>query len=228
MRIVLLPGMDGTGELFAPFLSSAPSNWSPDVISYPRKEKLGYDACTALVRPRLPRGESYILLGESFSGPVSIRLAAEKPPDLVALVLCNTFARRPWWPIFSVLSRPSFFRRPLPSFIMARMGAGKDNPNLRSLLRSATGSVLPEVLAHRLRELLTVDVTHCLREVAVPVLFLHGSRDTTIRPWALRHVRSVRPDIVVRELPVAHLLLQLAPESAWAAIDSFVAKRVAA
>ena len=105
---------------------------------------------------------------------------------------------------------------------------GKDNPNLRSLLRSATGSVHPEVLAHRLRELLTVDVTHCLREVSVPVLFLHGSRDTTIRPWAMRHVRSVRPDIVVRELPVAHLLLQLAPESAWAAIDSFVAKRVAA
>ena len=87
------------------------------------------------------------------------------------------------------------------------------------------GSVRPEVLAHRLRQTLTVDVTDRLHEVAVPILFLHGSRDTTVRPWAMSHVRSVRPDIVVREAPVAHLLLQLAPESAWAAIDSFVAKR---
>ncbi|UUZ51553.1 alpha/beta hydrolase [Massilia sp. B-10] len=47
------------------------------------------------MRSRLPPAEPYFLLGESFSGPVAIALAAERPPMLLGLILSCTFARNP-------------------------------------------------------------------------------------------------------------------------------------
>src|SRR5690349_19305847 len=35
VKLVLLPGMDGTGELFAPFLSALGSSWESLVFRYP-------------------------------------------------------------------------------------------------------------------------------------------------------------------------------------------------
>lgn len=50
--IILLPGLDGTGVLFKPLVG--------------------------FVLDRLPDSE-FVLLGESFSGPIALRVAARKP-----------------------------------------------------------------------------------------------------------------------------------------------------
>ena len=57
------------------------------------------------------------------------------------------------------------------------------------------------------------------------MLYLRGVFDTTVRRRSLRYILAERPDVVVTELPVAHLVLQLAPTRAWEAIDSFRAER---
>lgn len=227
MKIVLLPGLDGTGKLFGPLLKATPGSWSPQVVSYPVDKSLTYRECVDFVRGHLPSGEDYLLLGESFSGPVSIALAAEAHANLKGLVLCNTFARRPWWRAFGALPWSSIFARPLPPIIMHRMGASKADSEVRALLRSATSDVQPEVLAYRLRQVLSVDVSDELVAVDVPILYLRGRFDTTVRPWALRYIQSIRPDVVLSEHPVAHLLLQLVPQLAWGAIDTFRAERIA-
>lgn len=93
MKLVLLPGMDGTGRLFAPLLSRLDDRLEPVVIAYPGHEQLDYDQLHEFVRARLPKGEPFILLGESFSGPVAITLAATAPTGLCGLILCATFMR---------------------------------------------------------------------------------------------------------------------------------------
>jgi surfactin synthase thioesterase subunit len=35
-KLVLLPGMDGTSELFAPFIAALPKDFEPIPIRYPR------------------------------------------------------------------------------------------------------------------------------------------------------------------------------------------------
>jgi hypothetical protein len=41
-QLVLLPGLDGTGELFGPFLKVIPQSWPRRVVSYPVDRVLSY------------------------------------------------------------------------------------------------------------------------------------------------------------------------------------------
>ncbi len=43
MNLVLLPGLDGTGELFRPFIEILPKDINALVISYPGNIKLSYE-----------------------------------------------------------------------------------------------------------------------------------------------------------------------------------------
>jgi pimeloyl-ACP methyl ester carboxylesterase len=95
--LVLLPGMDGTGLMFGPFLAVL-EGLEAQVLRYP-PELTAYADCVAYARARLPLGRPYLLLGESFSGPVAIALAAEQPEGLAGLVLCCTFAPGPQPPL---------------------------------------------------------------------------------------------------------------------------------
>src|SRR6476660_4945010 len=51
--LVLLPGMDGTGALFAPFIAALGSDTSGTVVDYPTDQALGYAALEALVRSQV-------------------------------------------------------------------------------------------------------------------------------------------------------------------------------
>ncbi|WP_222432862.1 alpha/beta fold hydrolase [Caenimonas sedimenti] len=93
MTLVLLPGMDGTGELFAPFIAAY--GGATQVVRYPPTAVLNYAGLEEVARSALPRGEPFVLLGESFSGPIAISLAASRPPNLLGVILCCTFARNP-------------------------------------------------------------------------------------------------------------------------------------
>src|SRR5689334_18272732 len=95
MKLVLLPGLDGTGVLFRPFLKLLPSSIEPIVVAYPPRQALGYDELLPLVRSTLPKNKPFVLLGESFSGPLSLRIAAERPIDLKGLILAGSFISCP-------------------------------------------------------------------------------------------------------------------------------------
>src|SRR5262245_59650840 len=100
--LVLLPGMDGTGDLFAPLLTALPPSLPAKVVRYPTAEPLGYAQLDGVAKAALPPADDFVILGESFSGPLAISLAAEPPSNLKALVLCCSFARNPR-PVFSSL-----------------------------------------------------------------------------------------------------------------------------
>src|SRR4051812_33342049 len=93
--LVLLPGMDGTGEMFAAFASILGEDVAPIIVRYPQQRTLDYGALVDFVRPQLPTDRPFVLLGEPFSGPVAISLAALRPAGLIGLVLCCSFVRNP-------------------------------------------------------------------------------------------------------------------------------------
>ena len=61
MRFLLLPGMDGTGDLFEPFLSVLPAGVEATVISYPRDRKLSYEQLEESVWEKLP-SEPFVIV----------------------------------------------------------------------------------------------------------------------------------------------------------------------
>lgn len=195
MRIVLLPGLDGTGRLFAPLLS----HLEAQVVAYPA---LGsYDALLAgIVLP----GGPVTLVAESFSGPIAIRLAARGGVD--RLVLVSTFARSPlpWLPPWLVRFRP-------PAWAMAPVLLGWGAPSeLVSDLKAAVREIPTPVLLERVREVLRVDVRRELASLRIPTLALRGRQD-----WL------VRPQFPATVLDGPHLLLQRRPAECAALIQAF-------
>jgi hypothetical protein len=75
--LVLFPGMDGTGLMLEPLLPFL-DGIEPQVVRYPA-ELTSYPDCQAFARTRLPRDRPFLLLGESFSGPIALALVAERP-----------------------------------------------------------------------------------------------------------------------------------------------------
>ncbi len=221
----LLPGLEGTGRLFERFLAVADGEVEFRTVSYPRHLFLGYEALEALVLHELPVDRPFGLLGESFSGPVALRVAARAPPGLVGLVLVTTFHRDPATALLRALGflAPVFFRMPLPPHAVRLLLAGADAPDdLIAEVHSAVASVEPSVMAARAKEALHVDVTDALRACRVPILFVAGKQDRLLRRSLPGEIRALRPDAEVSMLEAPHLVLQRRPREAMQIVSEFL------
>jgi pimeloyl-ACP methyl ester carboxylesterase len=224
-KALLLPGLDGSGRLFAPLLAAGPRAFDAEPVSFPPDLPLGYDALADLVRPRLPR-RRFVLLAESFSGPLAVRLAAERPRGLAALVLAASFLHRPLDPLLHPvrgLVGARLFGLPMPAPVIRRFMAGPDAPDaVVAEVQRAVAAVSPEVLAHRSVEALHVDARGALAGVEVPILFIAPAHDRLIRRDAYEDVLALRPDAEVAVVDAPHMVLQRCPHASLARIEEFL------
>lgn len=218
----MLPGMDGTGLLFASFVSALGSRVKPIVMAYPSTESLDYTQLESFARQHLPAVEPFVLLGESFSGPVAISIAADPPPNLAGLILCCSFAKnpRPRLNVFRAFTRlmpglrSSMFAAPL------LLGTWASSV-LKQQLHSALRNVQVNVFRTRLRAILDVDVCEKLRRIHVPILYLRATRDRLVPEQASQLIASLAPRTRLMNIEGPHMLLQAAPTAAADAVAEF-------
>lgn len=221
--LVLLPGLDGTGVMFEPLLRALGPDLDPRVVRYP-PELGSYADCLAFARAQLPADRPFLLLGESFSGPVALALAAEAPEGLRGLVLCGTFARNPrpglaWAAPFLRRLPPLRLSPPLTRrLLLDRWGTAA----LASLADRMLPTVPKATLKARLLAVLGVDHRALLGRVPVPTLLLRAAGDRVVPSRAAGELRAGlrRPDQVTLEGP--HWLLQARPEAAARALADFM------
>jgi len=224
MKLILLPGLDGTGTLYERFRAALPLEIELCVVSYPTDQALGYDELEKLAAAALPADEPFILLGESFSGPIAIRLAAKRPAGLCGLILCCSFAKEPIYlsPLFWHLARFAPFDR-VSLRCLSRVVLGKfSTPSLASLLRKAVAQVTPNVLRHRMNEALRIDASAALSTIQVPVLYLQATEDRMIPRRAAQHIQKHLPALNIVHIHAPHCLLQANPSVAATAICEWV------
>jgi pimeloyl-ACP methyl ester carboxylesterase len=225
-RIVLLPGMDGTGELLFDFSHALPRQMRKEIPTYPKDRVLPYEDLIKLVRSICQDSEPFVLLAESFSTPLAIQIAAERPKNLKALILCVGFASSPargferwlWW-----ILAPSLMRAAPPDSVIRSLLIGAEAPEpLVAAVRKAISSVRSNVLAARLRAILECDVRSSLGQVNVPTLYLQARHDRLVKPRCLEEIRRVRPDIETATVDGPHLLLLREPQKAAAIVGGFL------
>ena len=227
--IVLLPGLDGTGRLLADVAAALAPDYDVAIIAYPTQEPLSYDALVAYVRQRLPQ-RPFLLLGESFSGPVALRLAAEAPPLLEAVVICASFARldialKPMLAALAGIVSP----RLVPTALLGRLLAGgRAQPALLAGLRRCLSDVAAPVLAARLREALRVDLPAAGVAVGQPLLYLRATDDRLMPASAPDTVAAIARDMHITAIRAPHFLLQSEPARCADAIRAFDRERLAA
>lgn len=223
--LVLLPGLDGTGELFRPLLAELPGWIHPIVVSYPRERKLGYSELLPLAARSLPKDLPFVILGESFSGPLAIMLAAGKPAGLTGVILCASFVKKPFRTLPAWLAAlcigPVF--RLWPAVLRIRsLPLRGELRGLLPLALAAIRSVRPEVVAARVRALMKVDTRTQLQAMPFPLFYLQALRDPLIRNHNAKEIMRIRPDASLAQIDTKHFLLQLEPKRAAAEIASFM------
>ena len=224
MRVVLLPGLDGTGLLFEPLRRSFSSAVQTTIFDYPRERETSYDELAAKIRTKLPATEPFILLGESYGGPLSLKLAAERPNGLCGLILSASFISCPhgYVPKWSArLIVPAMF---YPARLAAKLKAlagGYSTPEIQTLIDQGIASVAPSVLASRVKEVVNIDVTKELSACPVPILYLQGTRDYVVPSSNLEHIRRVRPDVKAVQIEAPHMILQTRAAEAAEVIEKF-------
>jgi len=228
IRLVLLPGMDGTGELFEPLAQAMGRQHDAiDVVRYPGSEPLGYDELERLVRARLPVGQPFVLLGESFSGPLAISIAATPPPGLRGLILCCSFARSPkpglallrggLLELSMMFMHSGLMRGPMRRMLLGRFAT----PRLCGLLQGSLRQVSTAVMTRRMREVQRVNVVDRLAQVRVPVMYLQAIEDRIVPGQAARTIQRALSGLRIVRLEGPHGLLQAAPVAAAQAIENF-------
>ena len=224
LTLVLLPGMDGTGTLFESFVAALGSESSVKVVHYPTAEPLGYAELEAFAREALPSEEPFVILGESFSGPIAISLAACCSSHLKGLILCCTFVRNPR----PALSGLRALIRVLPVTV-ARAGilnfmllGAFSTAALRSALARAVAQVSPSVFRARLHAVISVDVSPKLAALKVPVLYLRASHDRVVPRAASDLVSWSYPGAKVVQVEGPHCLLQAAASESARVVRAFL------
>ncbi len=223
--LVLLPGLDGTGDLFAPFVAQL-RGIETVVVRYPGDRYLDVAAQAERAVATLNGRSDLILLGESYSGRVAIEVSRRIPNAIRGFVFTASFlsnpAPLPAWTAATLAD--ALFRLPLPDAAVRAMLAGGDAPDtLVHEVQAAVRSVAPEVFAARVRDVLRSTPPDPRGVPRVPTLYLAGRADRLVATRSVQDFRDLGLDVEVATLDAPHLLLQRAPEATGERLAAFLA-----
>ncbi len=223
LPIVLLPGLHGTAALLAPLAGHLSAMRPVSPVTFPADEPSGYDALIDFVVQRLPPGR-FVILGESFSGPLAIRIAAREKDRVAGLILASSFARHPFPRTLAFLARIDGRRFMPRTIVEAILLDRRATPELRQAIWAEAAKMPQAVLRARIRAVLTVDARRHLAETQCPVLDLRGRRDRIARARHAKEIRVLRPDARVEFFDAPHMLLETHPRESAAAVERFCAR----
>lgn len=224
VTIVLLPGLNGTDGLFLPLIDKAPDNFDLLVLSYPTHQKLSYDQLVTFVLKKLEGlCGKYVLIGESFSGPLSLFISDKKPDGLIGTILVASFITAPNLKIGRFLPWTIGFTLTKPLYSLRLMLSKSENSSFIKSISVELQKVSPKILADRIQSIFAVNAKVQLENCSVPLMYFQGNKDFVVPKRNLDNMLAIKPDIKVVEFDTQHFLLQSAPIEAWQAISAFVA-----
>jgi pimeloyl-[acyl-carrier protein] methyl ester esterase len=214
--LLLLPGLHGTTDLFDPFLSALGGRFTTTVAAYPTSHAEGYAGLPEMALSQCKHDGRAIIVAESFSGPIAVRLAAAAPERFLGVVLVASFVSNPAPRGFTLPTRlvpAALFRIGLPKLLIRLMLTGVSaSPELVQGVADTLRSIPAKTLAARLRAVARVDATAECARLQTPVAYIRARQDRLIASRGARRLSECRPDAEMHELAGPHLLLQTRPD----------------
>ncbi|MGB3315993.1 MAG: alpha/beta hydrolase [Albidovulum sp.] len=224
MKIVVLPGLDGTGHLLGDFADALSDEHRVEVLSYPLDMTSYAEIAEWLARQR--HDEEFAIVAESFSGPLAIDLAAAKPDGLRAVIFVATFACAPRHvpqPLIRLMKILPVPRLALAWLSLPFVMGGKGTAEFRANYQRALRKVPMSSMLSRLAAVLTVDKRDMLPKVTVPCIYLHAEKDRLVPLSAAADFAPICDAVISVDAP--HFLLQTRPIEAAQHVAHFLSKR---
>lgn len=152
MKVLLLPGMDGTGQLFEPLLRAWPGDLAPTVMSLNHLSAGSYREQVAQLRGQLSAAP-VVIVAESYSGPIAYALCRELGSRVAGVVFLASFVSRPCGVVRLARRLPAVSLRLdwLPDRLLNGIGfGGLGTASSMASVRLAVQDVAPAVLKQRL------------------------------------------------------------------------------
>ena len=224
--VCLLPGLDGTGRLYSRLATDLSGDFDVRIFDYPVDEFDGYEGLAEILALRLPLDRPFLIVAESFAGPLAVLLAAARPPGLQGLVIAASFLRNP-------VARASFLSKilrllpasvppPLPVLEAVLMSGWKD-VEVRRELEASLRLVKPGVLKARLMATLQVDVREEFQRITAPVLYLRAGRDRLLQSGVEKDFAM--PGVWRIDIEAPHFVFQAVASQAAESIRNFLRDR---
>ena len=219
MRLVLLPGLNGSSRLFAPLLEQL-ADIPCQVLELPQQGPQDHDSLAEALFSQL--GDTpFVLLGESFSGPLAYRLVLCNPTGLQGLILAASFLQPPHPLTTTVSHLPLPSNLCPPAWLLRLLCLGDAPQDVLRLLQNEIRALPSELLRCRLQAL--ARLLPPTDQLLLPTLHLWPQRDRLVMNQVAAgiadHCRNLRQERI--EGP--HFLLQSRPRACAQAIRSFMA-----
>lgn len=212
MKLVLLPGMDGTGILFKPLLEQL-EGVETQIITLPNYGPQDYLSLSRYVAEHIGSQEC-VVLAESFSGGIAEALLSQhalhiKHVIFVASFLSNPAGLLPY--LASVLPLHSFSKIPVIAPLIERkllLGASVSEETL-DLFQCALDAVSGSILKRRLRQIFTYRSS--ARSFEVDATYIRAKDDALVGDRVFEF-NAAFPSLSVAEVAGPHFILQVQPE----------------
>lgn len=219
-RLVLLPGLNGSGTLFAPLLEHLSPALEVQTLSLPTQGKQDYQTLADCLKHQLG-DRPFVLLGESFSGPLAYRLARKNPPGLQGVIFAASFLSQP----HPLLALAKYL--PLPKALLKHNSLVRlfcldqsSNAALVELLQQEIEALPATLLRARLASL--NDLRAPAGCISLPALHLLPSRDRLVTRRAATNLQKHCSQLQRVTIDGPHFLLQSQPQACARAVERFI------
>jgi alpha-beta hydrolase superfamily lysophospholipase len=221
MKLVLLPGMDGTGLLFRDFIPYCDCDGT--IISLPSDGKQLYPDLAEKIKNELPQKEDYILLAESFSSgliPHLMSIVSHKPKAVI-LVSGFLYTPKPFLiRCLRILPLQWMMKFPGAQALIKYLCIKGASENTWNLCWSVLNKMNFLLVKQRLEAVQKVD--HLNYKLDLPVLILTAKQDKLVASHCLFRAIHLLPNVHVRSFDGPHFLLQEKPQQAAKLIMDFM------
>lgn len=221
MQLVLLPGMDGTGELFAPLLPYL-SEINVKIIPLPQSGEQNYPALASYVKSELPY-DDIVLVAESFSGPIAAILAQNTSIKIKGIIFVASFLSPPsqlLLKLASFMPVKTLAKLPLAKHAYRYLFLGENAHNsLVNLFQEVLLQLPSTIIKSRLHTMRTLHWRGL--NIALPAIYILPLSDRLVAPRKSLECKKYCNDLQLMKVDGPHFILQAQPQACATIILNF-------
>ncbi|WP_102798386.1 alpha/beta fold hydrolase [Bowmanella denitrificans] len=219
MKVVLIPGMDGTGRLFEPFIESAPAGLEVITVPLIQDAAAGYIDQAQYVVDTIG-DEPLVLVAESYSGMVAYNMLNIGCKNIRHIIFAASFISSPSWmaSLARYLPVSVLKSRFVPNSILGKILFGRfSSSKLIAVFYEALDHVSNDVLDHRLKQIATLK--YPVTPIEIPCSYIRPKDDKLVSRAALEPFSRLCHKLTVHEVDGTHFVLQTNPKQCWSLIQ---------
>jgi len=206
--IVCIPGFSASGRSFAR-LAPLSDEFDLHFVAPPLETSYPGDAVESqaeVVADYIGGLENVLVLGTSFGGLVSLKVATMIPERIRGIVLIGAFARGTgFFPagfsfMKTILPMMQIAAAPLAPVTARVVGGHRIDGHGKRAIVEDTRAIEAAERARRLRTIFRTDLTPLLCEIQAPSLVIHGTADRLVPIHLAREMASLLPDARYHEI----------------------------